>query len=95
MAIVHGLVFEGAETVPLGDPIQFLSATIDGAESAAVTGSNKLRRRVKLWAEADCWVIWGDSPNPTGAGDAMPMSAGDWCYHDIEAGYTIKAITRS
>lgn len=95
MSNVYGTVFEGAETVPLGDPIQYVTAVIGGADSAPVTGNNKLRRRVRLFAEAKCWVKWGTSPTATGAADAMALPADTYEYHDIEAGYVITAITRA
>lgn len=95
MSNVYGTVFEGAETVHLGDPIQYLTAVIGGTNSDAVTGSNKLRRRVRLFAEAKCWVKYGTSPTATGASDAIPLAADACESFDIEAGYVITAITRT
>ena len=95
MSNVYGTVFEGAETVPLGDPIQYLTAVIGSTNSDAVTGNNKLRRRVRLFSEAKCWVKWGANPTATGASDAIPLAADVDVYYDIEAGYVITAITRT
>ena len=95
MSNVYGTVFEGAETVPLGDPIQYLTAVIGGTNSAAVTGNNKLRRRVRLFAEAKCWMKYGTSPTATGASDAIPLAADVDGYYDIESGYVITAIART
>lgn len=95
MSNVYGTVWEGAETVALGDPIQYLTAVIGGTNSAAVTGNNKLRRRVRLYAEAKSWVKWGTAPTATGASDATPLAADVPEYFDIEAGYVITAITRT
>ncbi len=95
MAAVYMTVWDSAAEVACGDPVQFTSATIGGADSAAVSGSGKKRKRVRLYAEAACWVKYGASPTATGATDAMPLGADNPEYVDIEAGHVLTAIVRS
>jgi hypothetical protein len=94
MASVYMTVWEDAAEVALGDPIQFAAAVIGGANSAAVAGTGRKRRRVRLYAEAACWVKYGASPTATGASDSMPLSADNPEYVDIEAGHVLTAIAR-
>ena len=94
MAKVYITVWDNAFTVALGDPLQHDKATIGGTNSAAITGSNRLRRRCRLFAEAACWVKWGAAPTATGEDDAIPLGANNPEYFDIEAGYVVTAITR-
>ena len=87
-------VWESASEVALGDPIQYTSAVIGGANSAPISGSGKKRRRVRLYASAACWVKYGESPTATGSADAMAMGADNPEYLDIEAGHVLTAIAR-
>ena len=87
-------VWESASEVALGDPIQYTSAVIGGANSAPISGSGKKRRRVRLYADAACWVKYGESPTATGSADAMAMGADNPEYLDIEAGHVLTAIAR-
>lgn len=99
MASVYGTVWEDAAQVALGDPLQHLTATIDGANSSAVIAStatgNRKRRKVRIFSEAAAWVKWGENPTATGASDSMPVGANNPEYVDIEEGHVITAITRS
>ena len=94
MANVYITVWDHAETVALGDPLQHAVAIIGSTNSDAITGTGRLRRRCRLFAEAACWVKWGASPTATGEDDAIPMGANNPEYYDIEAGYVVTAITR-
>ena len=91
---VYMTVWESASEVALGDPIQFTSAAIDGANSAAISGSGRKRRRVRLYADAACWIAYGANPTATGATDSMALGADNPEYVDIEAGHVLTAITR-
>lgn len=96
MADVFATVWEHAETVALGNPLGYLTAVIDGSESGVVPGTGKKRRRVRLFAQEDCWVNWGETGlTVTNNTDAIPLAASVAEYFDIEAGYVIKAVTRS
>ena len=98
MANVYITVWDGANEVALGDPIQYATAIIDGANSDPITnsGSGKVKRRCRcrLYAESNAWVKFGDSPTATGASDSIALGADNPEYFDIEAGYIITAIMR-
>ena len=87
-------VFEHAGEVALGDPIQYTAAVIDGVNSAVISGTNGKRRRVRVFAEADCWIKTGLNPTATGGSDSIPLSISNPEYIDIEAGHVLTAITR-
>ena len=91
---VYMTVWESASEVALGDPIQFTSAAIGGTDSAPISGSGRKRRRVRLYADAACWVAYGSSPTATGATDAMALGADNPEYVDMEAGHVLTAIAR-
>ena len=91
---VYMTVWESASEVALGDPIQFTSAIIGGANSSPISGSGRKRRRVRLYADAACWVKYGENPTATGATDAMALGADNPEYVDIEAGHVLTAIAR-
>lgn len=91
---VYMTVWESASEVALGDPIQFTSAEIGGANSAAISGSGRKRRRVRIYASAACWVKYGADPTATGATDAMAVGADNPEYIDMEAGHVLTAIAR-
>jgi hypothetical protein len=94
MAAVYMTVWEDAAEVALGDALQYTQATIGGANSAAITGTGKKRRRVRIYAEAACWVKTGANPTATGATDSMPVGADNPEYLDIEASHVLTAIVR-
>ena len=91
---VYMTVWESASEVALGDPIQFTSAVIGGDYSAAITGSGRKRRRVRLYSDVACWVKYGASPTANGAADSMALGADNPEYVDIEAGHVLTAIAR-
>ena len=93
MATLWITVFEHAGEVALGDPIQELTVTFTSStQSAAITGTLRKRKRVRIFSDADCNVSWG--ANPTASGTTIPMGAENPEYFDIEAGYLIAAVTR-
>jgi len=98
MANMYFCVFETAAEVALGDPLQESAFSFTGtsAQSAAITGTGGKRRRVRVWADSDCYVTWGANPTAltTGAG-GRPLAAKNAEYFDIEAGHKIAAIVRS
>jgi len=95
---VYFCVFEGASEVALGDPIQEGIIDFSGGEakSAAITGTKRIRRRVRIMADDDCFVAWGDGVTALNDGTlGRPMGSENPEYHDIEAGHTISAIARA
>ena len=91
---VYMTVWESASEVALGDPIQFTSAAIGGANSAPISGSGRKRRRVRLYSDAACWVKYGESPTATGSTDSMALGADNPEYVDMEAAHVLTAIAR-
>jgi hypothetical protein len=95
MADVFIVVWDSAGEVALGDPVQYTSATIGGANSDKIVGSGRKRKRVRIFADAACWVKWGANPTATGATDSMAVGPDNPEYLDVEAGHVITAIVRS
>lgn len=95
MADVFMTVWETAAEVAQGEPLQFTKATIAGANSAPIVGDSKRSRRVRIYAEAACWVKWGTAPVATGSSDSMPVGADNPEYLDLKAGDVLTAIARA
>lgn len=98
MATLFFCVFEGAGSVALGDPLQeaVISIGVSSTSSAdPIVGEKRLRRKVRLYADANCFVTWGTTPDaqPDGS-DGRPLAADGAEYFDIEAGYKIAVIER-
>lgn len=98
MATLFIGVWEDAEEVALGDPLQEFSiniAAMSTQSSVTITGSGKKRRRARLFADANCFVTWGEDPTAKNDGsDGRPMGSENPEYHDIEAGHKIAVIER-
>ena len=95
MASVFITVYDSAAEVAMGDPAEFLVHTIDGAASAAIAGDGKKRKRVRLYADANCFFLASVAGTaPTNGTDSIPLGADNPEYFDIEVGYSIRAIAR-
>ena len=94
MANLYISVYDGAASTPIGDPEQYLTAVIGGANSDTVLGSNRKRWTARFYAESDCWMKRGENPTATGASDSEPIGADNPEYFTVEAGHVITAITR-
>lgn len=97
MATLFITVWDNASQTLLGQPIQRATVSIGAGSlsSAAISGSKSEIRRVRLFADADCFVTWGS--NPTAAGDGsndMPLGAENPEVVGIEAGDVIAVIQR-
>lgn len=93
-------VFENAQEVLFGSPIQEEVVVIGAGslQSNAVSGSTSAPvpiRRVRLFADADCFVTWGDNPIAltTGAG-GRALGAENPEIFGIPAGQKIAVINR-
>lgn len=95
MATLSLHVWSDAKEVALGEVLQSMTVNIGGAsaQSAAVTGTARRHRRVRFFADADCYVTWGD--NPTADSTGLPLGAENPEYFDIEAGQKIAVIERA
>jgi len=98
MATLFVCVFEGAAEVATGDPIQEITVNIGVAsvQSASIIGTGRRRRRVRLFADANCFVTWGSNPTAQNDGsDGRPLQAGSAEYFDIESGHLLATIERA
>jgi len=97
MASVFITVFEGANNTALGNPVQYIVATIDGAATEIVNSTFTAKQKLtcRIMADADCFLSWGASPAATDGTDAIPFGAENPEYHSVEAGHKFIAITRA
>ena len=96
MATLFVTVWETAEAVALGDPLQEFQVNI-GATSTPSTeiipGPIRKKRRIRLFADADCFVTWAESPVAVSSA-SRPMGAENPEYFEIQAGQKIAVIER-
>ena len=98
MATLYYCVFQGAREVANGDPIQEGSVAISGtsAQSEVIEGSDRVRRRVRVFTDTACFVTWGSDPTAVNDGsDGRPLAAEGGEYFDVEAGHKLAVIARS
>ncbi len=98
MADVNLVAWDSAGEVALGDPTDFLVAEIGGSATAVLSGSGRKRKRVRLHAEADCWVVfWSNDADPTvtDGTNSLSLDASNPEYFDMEVGRVLKAATRA
>ena len=97
MATLFIVVFQGAGSVAHGDPIQeeVVSIGAGSLTSNVITGSDRKRRIVRMYADADCFVTWGETPTAlTDGTDGRPLGSDNAEYFDVEAGHKIAVIQR-
>ena len=90
-------VCESAVEMGKGDPIQQGRVEITGTsgQSAAISGSGRKRRAVRLWADVDCFVLWGANPTALQDGTGgQPYGASNPEWREIEAGHVIATIEK-
>jgi len=96
MAILQITAFEDASEVALGLPVSEETIAITGTseESAAIPGT-KRSRRVRLFADINCFVTWGPSPTASIDGsDGRMLAAESPEYISMEAGWKVAVIAR-
>ena len=97
MATLFFRVWGSAAEVALGDPIQedVITIAAASAQSAVISGSGNKRKRVRLFADANCFVTWGADPTAKNDGtDGMPMGSENPEYVDIQSEHKIAVIER-
>lgn len=102
MALMQLTVWQSASEVALGDIIQEETIPITGTStpSSTIVGSNRVRRRVRIFCDTDAWVTWGPTDggdpvaNDSGANGRM-IGAGNPEYFDIECGHKIAVLART
>jgi hypothetical protein len=98
MATLFFTVFLGAVETASGDPIQEDKVTIGAGslQSTVIDGTGRKRRRVRVFADTNCFATWGESPTAKDDGTAgRALEAGSAEYFDIEAGHKIAVIERT
>lgn len=101
MSNLYICVFEGAAEVALGDPIQeevvvFTSSSVQSNAISTANAASRVRRRVRLYPDADCFVTWGENPTVlTDGTEGRPLGAEQREYFDIESGHKIAVIERT
>ena len=98
MATLFIGVWGDASQTLIGQPVEELTITITGtsAQSAALSsGNNVAMRRVRLFADTDCFVTWGADPTALGSGlGGRPLGAENPEVFGIESGQKIAVIER-
>jgi len=97
MATLFIAVWEDAEEVALGNPIQEMTVDIGvaSAQSDAISGTLNKRRRVRLFADGNCFATWGADPTALNDGtDGRPLGASTPEYFDIQSEHKIAVIER-
>lgn len=95
MTTLSVTVFNSASEVALGDPIEVLTVAIGGSSAAtsAITTSGTMPRvRVRLFAQSDCYIAWGE--NPTASSSTTPLGSENPEFFDVARGHKIAVITR-
>ena len=97
MATLFFTVWEDAEEVALGQPLQENVITIGSGslQGAVIVGTGNKRRRVRIYVDADAFVIWSANPTATNDGlSGLPMGADNPEYFDISSSHRIAVIER-
>jgi len=100
MATLFITVWDSAKEVALGAPLQEEVVAIGAGslQSNVITTQSDGRvthRRVRLYADADCFVTWGSDPTALNDGSAgRAMGADNPEYFEITAGEKIAVIER-
>lgn len=96
MADLQITVFKDAGVVALGDPVSEQKVAIGGTSTpSTVLPGTKVFLRVRLFAEADCYVTWAAVPVALQDGtEGRMLGAGNPEYFSIEAGDKIAVIER-
>ena len=97
MATLFIGVFDGAAETLIGEPVQEITITLGGAsvQSAAIDGPAGRKRLVRLYADGDCFVTWGDDPTALNTGlGGRPLGADNPEVFGIVAGNLIAAIEK-
>lgn len=99
MATLFISVFGDASQTLIGKPKQEFTVTIAGtsAQSIALSqGNNKVQRRVRMWADVDCFVTWGEDPTALADGTAgLPLGAANPESFGIDTGDKIAVIEKA
>jgi hypothetical protein len=95
MATLWISVFESAAEVAMGAPLQEMTVAIGGAstQSAAIGGSARAHRRIRLLADSKCHVAIGT--DPTAGSTSLPLTLEGAEYFFAEAGWKVAVVQRT
>ena len=98
MSSLFVAVFDDAAEVALGKPTQEFIVDISGtsAASAVISGIDNRHKRVRLWADIDCFVTW-DVGTPTAINDGSggrPLGAKNPEYFAVQVGQKLAVIAK-
>jgi len=97
MATLFVAVWEHAGEVALGNVIQEFQVNIAATSTPStesIIGDKKRTRRIRLFADADCFVTWGAAPVAVSSA-SRPMGAENPEYFEIQAEQKIAVIERT
>lgn len=98
MASLYYAVFEAVGRIVLDEPIQENKVAISAtsAQSATITGTGNKMQYVRLFADTNCFVTWGDDPTAlTDGSEGRPLQAGVQDYVGVKAGQKLAVIQRT
>lgn len=96
MPTLYVTVWEVAAEVALGDPLQEFQVNIAATTTQStetIVGSDRRKRRIRVFPDSDCFVTWGLNPVATST-TARPMGAENPEYFEIESDYKVAVIER-
>ncbi|MDJ0896923.1 MAG: hypothetical protein QNJ92_17395 [Alphaproteobacteria bacterium] len=95
MSTLSCTVYNSASEVALGEPLETLTVSIGATsdQTSAITTDGMARKRVRLFAQADCYIAYGE--NPTASSSTIPLGAENPEYFDIAAGHKVAVIERT
>ena len=96
MPVLYFATWDSAAEVALGQPTEEDSINISATatESNPLAGTGKKRKRVRIFADSDCFVTWGENPTASSS-NGRPMGAENPEYFDIQSGHKISVIERA
>lgn len=97
MADLQFTVFYNASVTGTGPVLQEDTITIGGTstQGAVITADQSRARKVRITADADCWVTWGSDPTAAADGESGRMfHSGQVEYFEILSGDRIAVIER-
>lgn len=99
MATLFIGVWGDASQTLIHKPVEEFAVTISGTSAvspALSQGNNKVMRRVRLYADADCFVTWGTDPTAlTDGTEGRPLGADNPEVFGIESDQKIAVILRT
>ena len=96
MAFLQLTVWDGAGEVAIGElHLEEIVTVGAGSLQSSVIPGSKRSRRMRLFADVDCYVTWGLNPTAVADGaNGRALAAESPEYFAIEAGHRVAVIAR-